>query len=54
MRDETIAKLEEKVKREREKLARETKELENELDEVYMKLLNKEKDSNEKIITLES
>ena len=54
MRDETIAKLEDKVKREREKSGRESKELEEELDEVYLKLLNKEKESNERIITLES
>ena len=30
------------------------KEIEAELDETYLKLLNKEKESNEKIISLES
>ena len=54
MKDESMARLEDKLKREKEKGSKDLKEMENELDETYSKLLTKEKQSNERIITLES
>ena len=46
MKDESINRLEDKLKKEKEKLTRDMKDMEIELDDTYLKLLNKEKESN--------